>query len=186
MKSFSNLNLMLLVVVGIGALSSSASAQTSAFSFPRPQSESTSAAGTDGFEFRPTRNITITALGYYDSGRRGLNVPHRVSLFETDSRRRIAYATIDRRGRRVGRFSYRRIRPRFLIAGVSYTIAGYHSGDNRDRAASNPDALRIAPEIGYQKYRYNYGDAPAFPDQSGGDPFFGPGFQFRRTPSRRF
>ena len=155
-------------------------AQTSAFSFPALAGGTESLAGTDGFEFRPTRDLVVVSLGYYDDGRPGLDSKHRVTLYEAASGRRIVYATIDNRGATVGRFRYRTIRPRRLKAGVSYVIAGYHPGpSSRDLAASEPPALKVAPAIGYQRYLYNYGPAPAFPNEQGDTPFFGPGFQFR-------
>ena len=155
-------------------------AQTSAFSFPKVAEGAESAGGTDGFEFRPTRDIVVVSLGYYDHGRAGLDLAHRVTLYEAKSRRRIAYATIDNRGVTVGRFRYRAIQPRRLKAGVSYLIAGYHPGSpTRDLAAADPPALSVAPAIGYQGYRFSYGPAPAFPDEPSDQPFFGPGFQFR-------
>ena len=155
-------------------------AQTSAFSFPRVAQGQESAGGTDGFEFRPTRDIVIVSLGYYDHGRAGLDSAHRVTLYESKSQKLIAYATIDNRGKTVGRFRYRAIKPRRLKAGTTYMIAGFHPGaSSRDLAAEAPSALAIAPAIGYQGYYLNYGSKPAFPGEKSEMPFFGPGFQFR-------
>ena len=154
-------------------------AQTSAFSFPKVEQGAESAGGTDGFEFRPTRDITVVSLGYYDHGRPGLELAHRVTLYELASRRRIAYATIDNRGQTVGRFRYRSIRPQRLKAGVSYLIAGFHPGSTRDPAASQPPGLSFAPAIGYRGYQFSYGSTPVFPVEPSDQPFFGPGFQFR-------
>jgi hypothetical protein len=60
-----------------------------------------------GFEFTPTVNITVTALGYYDNGNNyvlgavgypnagdGLNFSHQVAIYRTSDQSQVAFATV--------------------------------------------------------------------------------------------
>lgn len=171
---------LLLVGAALCLSGGAAHAQSSAaFTFREPPSGSPSLAGTDGFEFRPRVDIVVTSLGYYDQGRDGLSLRHTIALYDTVSRLKLAWVTLDRRGTLAGMFRYRAIKPRRLQAGRSYIVAGFHSGSGQDFAASDPAPLKAAPAIGYQSYRADYGARLRFPGIVSEGAFFGPNFRFR-------
>lgn len=121
---------------------------------PEPFSTlSFSANLTHGWQFTPTADITVTALGWSDPGSDGLLLSHEVGLFSTETATPLATVVIDSNSRLADAFRYEDIPPLALSAGQTYIIAGYDAGGPGDAYATVPLAnTAIAPAIIYEGY----------------------------------
>ena len=168
-----------------------AQAQTIAFTFDDPLLQcpgendtgcaAPSATGVDGFKFRPTADIQVTDLGYYDHDQDGVTLVHPVGIFDFDSQTELASVDVDAASFLDGVFRYSPIAPLTLTAGRSYVVAAYHPGsDTDDFAANTPDNLTTAAEIDLQEYFFSADTSGLrFPTTSF-EPFrfFGPNFRY--------
>lgn len=172
------------IVFGLILASRSPAQETPAFAFSEPGTGVT-AAGTDGFRFTPVVDLVVTSLGYYDRGQDGLADVHPVALFSAPDGRLLAAVQVANRSARQGNFRFEPIQPIVLRAGQSYIVAGFTPG-NGDPPADTPEDLRIAPQIGYDGYLFEFADRLAPPtnnDLFAERTFFGPNFTFH--PARR-
>jgi hypothetical protein len=183
--------LLILAVVLSLTLTTSTQAQTSAFFFDDPLivcpgdpndtvCHANSVRGTDGFKFRPSADIQITDLGYYDRDQDGVMLVHPVGIFDFDTRDELARVDIDATSFLDGLFRYSPIAPLTLTAGRSYLVAGFHPGSTtEDFAANTPANLMTAAEIDLQEYFFDETSDLRFPTESY-DPFrfFGPNFRY--------
>jgi len=97
-----------------------------------------------GFEFQPTVNITVTALGYYDAGQNGLVDSHEVAIFLANGNLLpgaiVTVVPADSNGGldNIASFAYHALpSPVTLLANTSYRIAANTMGAN--------DPLNYAP-----------------------------------------
>ncbi len=113
---------------------------------------------THGWQFTPTRDITINALGWSDPDQLGLNFDHEVGLFHVDSDRPIVTRTVTTNSRLSNGYRYENIAPLRLSAGETYIIAGYDPGGALEEGAGDRYALApvadtvISDAISYEGY----------------------------------
>ena len=186
----------ILIALGVvvASLPASAKAQSSAASFTLPQSGIGSGVidGVDGFEFSPTRNISVTTLGWYDHGGDGLLHSHPVAIYSTSSQTAVVPATVVDSTSTLdaaSNFRYASVTPVILNAGTSYTIAGFGNGPTFDPYVANPTGgVTFSSGIDFSRYRHAGGSASlVFPLAVGTDEafnliFFGPNFQYVEVP----
>jgi hypothetical protein len=108
--------------------------------------------GTDGWIFRSTVDIEVTALGFYDDGRDGLVGPHRTAIFDTSDKTPIVSATIQPQSALDGAFRWESIEPVVLRAGHAYMMA-WETPRPFDPEVLNPRDTSLAPELRYVGYR---------------------------------
>ena len=106
-----------------------------AASFGLPQqprgSDSTLVNGVDGFDFTPTADLSVGALGWYDHHGDGLLHDHPVGIYVTATRTLAApAATVTTSGPLDPATSFRfaAVAPFTLTAGTTYTVVGYGQG----------------------------------------------------------
>ncbi len=109
--------------------------------------------GTTGWEFKPTLDINVTDLGYYDDKQDGLLHPHRVGVFDTADKELLFSATVQPQSPLDGVYRWQPVEPpATLKAGHSYVVASEDGPAPYDIAAPNmPEALVMAPEIVHGK-----------------------------------
>ena len=129
-----------------------------------------------GFEFTPTTNITVVALGQYDQAGNGLAGSPAVGLW-TLGGTLLASATVP--SGTVATLSngvrYVSIAPLALTAGVHYVIGSAAGPDGADYTAVLVD---FAPEITPITGRFIAGTSLAFPPNLDSRLFVGPSFEF--------
>jgi len=81
------------VVVWCSAATLSATT-IAAFHFTDPPAGQVSVQGNDAFEFTPTQNLLVTALGYYDRNQDGLALQHQVAIYAVATDTQLAVATL--------------------------------------------------------------------------------------------
>jgi hypothetical protein len=88
-----------------------------------PTSQRAKKAGTVGWDFQPTVDIEVTALGCFDAGRDGLARAHRVGIFDAYSNRLLASVTVRPKSRLDGFFRWESLEtPLVLTAGLHYVM----------------------------------------------------------------
>ena len=78
----------------------------------------------EGWQFTPTTNIVVSALGFSDVGGDGLADNHLVGILRVSDLAVIASATITTNSTLQGSYRYASISPVLLNAGVAYQIMG--------------------------------------------------------------
>ena len=79
---------------------------------------------TEGWQFVPNGNITVTALGFSDPTKNGLNADHQVGIFRVADSQLVAIATVTNASTLQGFYRYTAISPVTLTAGTQYQIVG--------------------------------------------------------------
>ncbi len=110
------------------------------------------ASSTNGWEFRPTADIVVTDLGYFDDAQDGLRHSHRVGIFDAVTEKLLVKTTVQPDSPLDGVFRFARIMPLHLKAGNSYVVATV-SYPPFDPEVDGPTDLSFAPEIEYVGYR---------------------------------
>ncbi len=105
--------------------------------------------GTTGWEFKPTLDINVTHLGYYDDRQDGLLHPHRVGVFDTADKKLLFSVTVQPQSPLDGVYRWEQVEPpATLTAGHSYVVASEDGPAPYEAAAPNmPEGLVLAPEI---------------------------------------
>lgn len=157
---------------------------------------------TIGWSFRPTTDITITALGLLDIGADGLVDPHEVGVWQSSGT--LLAQTLIPEGTgttRIGNFRYVDIQPLLLASGQDYVIGALYlaasapglgpsdSDPDRDSfqgAFNNANAPRsFAPEIEFLETRFGTQQIGnlILPNQTtpNASALLGPGFLFEAT-----
>jgi hypothetical protein len=120
---------------------------------------------TNGWEFKPTVDIKVTDLGFYDDGGNGLRHPHPLGIFDTATEKLLVKTTVQRKSPLDGVYRFAKIQPLTLKAGKSYVVATV-SYPPFDPEVSDPSGLAFAPEIEYVGYRETLTDEFVFPAPS--------------------
>jgi hypothetical protein len=123
-------------------------------------------SSTNGWEFKPTVDIKVTDLGYFDDGGEGLRHPHPVGIFDTDTEKLLVKTTVQRMSPLDEACRFAKIQPLTLKAGKSYVVATV-SYPPFDPEVSGPTGLVWAPEIEYVGYSETLTDKFVYPASSG-------------------
>ena len=139
----------------------------------------TNGSWTLGFEFTPTVNINVTALGSYFQA--GVTSGHDVGLWDT-SGNLLASTTVVGSGAGSDGFQYAAISPMTLLAGTSYVVGGETLSDNY--ALDYTHSFIVGPGITYDGHVETYGASLAYPGLGIITYFddFGGNFQYTPTP----
>ena len=97
-------------------------------------------SSTNGWEFKPTVDIKVTDLGYFDDGGDGLRHPHPVGIFDTDTEKLLVKTTVQRMSPLDEAYRFAKIKPVTLQAGESYVVA---------TVSYPPSILRSAAPLGW-------------------------------------
>jgi len=112
---------------------------------------------TVGWEFKPTVDIQVTHLGYYDDGGNRLLHAHPVGIYDSATKKLLVTATVRPKSPLEASYRFVKIRPVTLKAGSPYRVAAY-AMKPFDPEVVQPDGLAWAPEI---EYLYTYAGKPA-------------------------
>jgi hypothetical protein len=102
--------------------------------------------------FKPTVDIKVTDLGYFDDRGDGQRRPHPVDIFDTDTEKLLVKTTVRKKSPLDGAYHFAKIKPVTLKAGRSYEVATV-SYPPFDPEVNGPTGLVLAPEIQYVGYR---------------------------------
>jgi hypothetical protein len=160
---------------------SQSKADIPAFTFTSPTLDMTNGEWSLGYEFSVNSPITVTQLGFYDSGQDGLLQSHDVGIYDTSQNLlvsgTVAAGTTDPL---VDYIRYTTVAPTSLGIGV-YFIAAATDTDNY---TWDPSGLVSAPQVTWLQDAFVLSSVLAFP--SGGPDehtgIFGPNFQFSAAP----
>jgi hypothetical protein len=168
---------------------------STAASFDLPQqprgSDSTLVNGVDGFDFTPTADLSVSALGWYDQGGDGIHHDHPVGLYVTATRALAAPAATVTSSSPLDaatRFRFAAVTPFTLTAGTTYTVVGYGEGPAFDPYVSDPaGGITFGPGIDYVRHRTSRSSGLEFPTTAGEigliqDLYLGPNFQYAVVP----
>jgi hypothetical protein len=152
-------------------------ADVAAFTFTGVTNDATNGAWSLGYEFQVNAPITVTQLGFYDSGQDGLAESHAVGIYDL-SQNLLVSGTVDAgtTDALVGFFRYKAVDPTLLGVGT-YVIAAASGTENY---TWDPIGLSSAPEVTWVEDRYLFGSVLAFPADgpNGRIGIFGPNFEF--------
>lgn len=100
-----------------------------------------------GWRFRPTLDIEVTDLGYVDPSRDGLNLQHRVGIFDAETDRLVVSVTVGPKSALDGFFRWESLEaPVVLRAGHPYLAAAVWMDGDEVR-----DGAEVwAPEVGHR------------------------------------
>jgi hypothetical protein len=154
----------------------------SAIAYP-PQDGTNTAfwPGTEGWYFKPTVDIEVTALGWYDDAQDGLTQAHRVGIFDASDEQLLVESEVQPDSPLDGGFRWVPLAPPLVLeAGQEYVMAGFARGPF-DLAVKNPKDATIAPELGYLRFRTTPERDPhwGFPDETDASTLLDTNFKFR-------
>lgn len=134
---------------------------------------------TTGWAFSTSGALSVTALGYLDAGRNGLNGPHDVGIF-TSGGALLVHAVVPsgNAGTLVGDYRFISIAP-FNLAAGSYVIGGHNLGNATDDIAVSTSGFNPAAGITLGSLDlFTFGPTLAFPDQHSTLQYANPNFEF--------
>lgn len=140
------------------------------------------AAGSWGWEFSTTTDLSVTALGVYDSTGNGLPEDTTVGIWRESDQTLVGSAVVPTNGTLIGGFRYENVTPFNLSSSDVYRIALWNPNGNAVIGYNGQD-VAWAPEVNYLNAGiYNY-DAGSFsyPDKVtiiNLPKYFGPNFQY--------
>lgn len=137
-----------------------------------------------GYWFRPTRDIKVSTLGYYDDNGDGFKQSQQVIIFDSLTKQAVVQAVITSNNPRRGYFRYQRVAPVTLVQNADYFIMGTTGSDNYRRDVTR---VTVHPFIDLRGSAFNNQPpslGPAFPTEThaGETPFFGPTFELNGPP----
>ena len=110
-------------------------------------------AGTEGWYFKPTVDIEVTALGWYDDAQDGLTQVHRVGIFDASDEQLLVESKVQPDSPLDGAFRWVPLEPPLVLeAGHEYVMAGFAHAPF-DLAVKNPEDASLAPELRYLRFR---------------------------------
>ena len=168
---------------------------STAVSFSLPQqprgSDSTLVNGVDGFDFTPTADLSVSALGWYDHNGNGLLHDHPVGIYVTATRTLASPAATVTTSSPLDpatSFRFAPVAPFTLTPGTTYTVVGYGQGPPFDPYVSDPaGGITFGPGIDYVRHRTSRSAGLEFPTTAGEigliqDLYLGPSFQYAVIP----
>ena len=164
-----------------------------AVSFSTPQSPfgGPLVNGLDGFDFVPTVDLIVSALGWYDHDGDGFAHSHPVGIYVTSTQSLVAPA-VSVLGTSsfdiTSNFRFESVAPFVLTAGTTYTLVGYGEGPTFDPYINDPTGgIDFGVGLDYVRMRSSTSTGLAFPTVAGEaglvqDLYFGPNFQYTTVP----
>ena len=137
--------------------------------------------GTEGWYFKPTVDIEVTALGWYDDGQDGLTQAHPVGIFDASDEKLLVESKVQPDSPLDGAFRWVSVEPPVVLkAEHEYVMAGY-GGTALDLAVRNPKDATVAPELRYLRMRTTPERDPhwGFPDRKDASTVLDANFKFR-------
>ena len=136
----------------------------------------------EGWRFRPTRDIRITAIGFYDQGKDGLATSHDVGIFNTNNFTLGFSATVLPTDPLIGFFRYHTLTtPLLLESGHDYAIAAVLNSPS-DSFATAVNPLNTSTNINFEGSvsKTTGGSGLEYPDITSQSTYgnFGPSFLF--------
>jgi len=122
-------------------------------------------SSTNGWEFKPTVDIQVTHLGYFDDSADGLRHPHPLGIFDVSTQKLLVETTVEKMSPLDGAYRFAKIQPVTLKAGTSYVVATV-SYPPFDPEVEGPTGLIFAAEIEYVGYRETLTDEFVYPASS--------------------
>ena len=109
--------------------------------------------GTEGWYFKPTVDVEVTALGWYDDAQDGLTQAHRVGIFDASDEQLLVESEVQPDSPLDGGFRWVPLAPPLVLeAGREYVMAGFAHAPF-DLSVRNPNDATIAPELRYLRMR---------------------------------
>jgi hypothetical protein len=141
-------------------------------------------AGSEGWSFKPTVDIEVSALGFYDDGRNGLNSPHRAAIFDAAGKKSVVETTIQTLSPLDGAFRWEPVGPLILEAGHAYMVV-WDSPTPFDPEVLNPEDASLGIELLYLGYGETAEGAPAwgYPGTGGSHVALAGNFKYRPVPA---
>lgn len=118
----------------------------------------TNGSWTLGFQFTPTTNITVTALGSYFQA--GVSDTHDVGMW-TAGGTLLASTGVTGSGAATDGFQYAAITPLNLLAGTTYVVGGETLSDNY--ALDSGKSFTVGPDLSYIVHVETSGGSLSFP-----------------------
>ena len=141
--------------------------------------------GNDGVQFTPIADLTVSALGMYDTDQNGqpLEFDATIAIFKVSDSSIVTTINMDNKfGFIQGQFRYRNILPVLLEAGVTYSAVGHMKQDTVSDTHFYIDggAPTANAAIDLLGWNYNYAPTLTMPTNSlaPNEYFFGPNFLF--------
>jgi hypothetical protein len=158
-----------------------------ALTLTTPGDEYNGAYYTLGFSFTLSQNVTVTALGAYDSGQDGLWGDAEVGIWDENGVLLISTTVAaGTSGFLDGYFRYNGIAPFALSAATTYIIGAFATSDVASSYNTNQGGIGFFnPLVNAIEDRYIYNDVFAYPDSSNSEPggaWLGANFQFSVVP----
>lgn len=140
-------------------------------------------AGGDGWRFKPTVDIEVSALGFYDEGQDGLRSPHRAAIFDTADKKAVVETTVQTQSPLDGAFRWEPVGPVVLKAGHEYVMV-WLTPAPFDPEVLNPKNASLAPELRYLGYKETAEREPgwAYPETGVSNVILSGNFKFRPVP----
>jgi len=138
-------------------------------------------AGTEGWYFKPTVDIEVTALGWYDDAQDGLTQVHRVGIFDAGDEQLLVESKVQPDSPLDGGFRWVPLAPPLVLeAGHEYVMAGFAHAPF-DLAVKNPEDASVAPELRYLRFRITpeHNKVWGFPDAEDYSTLLDTNFMFR-------
>ncbi|MCW3098115.1 MAG: hypothetical protein JWL77_3733 [Chthonomonadaceae bacterium] len=182
----------LVLAISILTLShtTAANAQTynaASFSLPQAPTQINLVNGLDGFDFTPSADLTVTALGWYDHNGDGLIHVHPVGIYTTSTQTLAAPSAVVTTSSALDAlidFRFTSVTPFTLTAGTTYTLVGYGEGPDFDPYVNSPSGgITFGPDVNFLRIRTSRSSGLEFPTTAGEiglqqGLFFGPNFKF--------
>jgi hypothetical protein len=149
----------------------------------RPQASTNTGnwPGTEGWYFKPTVDIEVTALGWYDDAQDGLTQVHRVGIFDVSDEQLLVESKVQPDSPLDGGFRWVPLEPPLVLeAGREYVMAGFAHAPF-DLSVRNPKGATVAPELRYLRMRTTPESNPhwGFPDRKDAATCLNTNFKFR-------
>jgi hypothetical protein len=103
---------------------------------------------TNGWDFTPTVDIEVTALGFFDDGQDGLRHSHPVGIFDAQTEKLLVKAVVQPQSPLDGVFRFVQIERLVLRADKSYVVASF-CRPPYDPEAQSPSGATCAAEIAF-------------------------------------
>ena len=158
----------IVVAIGVAAyLNGSAQADEIAIAPPDSPHNGFAAELVLGWQFSPSQDIQVTALGWFDHEHDGfLNGRHEVGLFQTSDQSLLTSALISDASILEGDYRYEDVPATLLSAGEDYIVAGVDPAGPDDRYPVDATLanMNLHPLLDFQRTVFEEASSLVFPD----------------------